>query len=98
MGPRVPRFSFGERKERLRAIKISILGDLHGALAPAHDSYRRAEGLAERRVVGRRDPVGLGVAVRALDHVARKTLRRLGAPEPFAIDGTRDHSPLVDLF
>ena len=73
--------SFREREERLGAGEVALLGDLQRALAAAHHDHRLANALHQRRVVGGVVAAILGGAMRAHDHVARESLRRLRAPQ-----------------
>ena len=50
------------------------------------------EPLAQRGVVGGADPLRLRLAMRAHDHLARKSLRRLRAPQSVSLDRARDAS------
>src|ERR1019366_7347687 len=72
--------SFREREERLDASEVAVLGPLQRALAAAHDDDRQLQPLAERGIVRRADARGARLAMGALDHVARKSLRGLRAP------------------
>src|SRR5207247_10700616 len=77
-------------EQRFDTFEIALVGHLHCALAPRDDDNRNTDSLTEGGVVGRRCFARLRLPMRALDDRARKSLRRLGAPQMLAVDGPHD--------
>ena len=99
MEPRVCPSSFRKRKESLSSRKVRLCPDLHRPLASRERRRRTSsQSLAQRGIVGCADPLCLCLPMRAHDHLAWKSLRRLGPPQSVSLDGsTRDATGLIDL-
>src|SRR5205814_5865347 len=61
------------------------------------DTHRNSEALAQGSVIGRVDSLRARLSMRAYDRLARKPLRRLGAPQMIALYSAHDAAAVVDF-